>query len=265
MISLIWKLSTSDRKGWLRESIHAAKELGAPIEAIVLKPPDISVATGDIIETVADERLTVARNRGVKLATNEYVAWMDSDAYPTSGWAREALEGFTHADMVGGPLIPDWQAQPAEWLPKEFHWLIGCGPYYETVQTVPNTYGSNLAVRKTAFEDVGGFDESLGMGADGPGQGAETELVTRLRDAGYDGVQYRPQMQVKHKIPAGRTHSVSLAKRAYNQGMAKAQIGTGGREQKFITDELLPALKRQPLTTTALTTCVGAGYLRGQL
>lgn len=208
--------------------------------------------------------LTEARNIGVEHATHDKIVFVDDDAYPSEGYVNRIPKGFEHADMVGGPLYPDYQNGEISWLPKGWQWLIGCGPYYEQKRMVPNTYGSNLAITKEAFNAVDGFDESIGMGSNGVGQGAETDLCRRVREAGYTGVWYDPNAVMYHRI-RDRNSIRALHKRAYQQGEAKAQLGLDDREGQFLREELLAMgdrnLKRM-LSAVTLTASVGLGYLR---
>lgn len=271
-LSILYKTHDEARLPWLRESLAAVAAQDVPTETVVAVPADAGPGvqlpdTVDLTVEVDDDRLTRARNIAARESTGEYVAFMDDDAYPGPGWARSILDGFEHADIVGGPLQPDWREAPVRWLPQGWHWLIGCGPYYDSEQVVPNTYGSNYAITREAFQSVGGFGETIGMGSDGVQQGGETELTRRARENGAKGVLYRPDAVVNHIIH-GRSSVRALHARAFGQGRAKAALGVGDRESEFLRRELrqLDARDwRQILATISLTAAVGAGYTAGRL
>lgn len=271
-VAVVYKIQRLDRLRFLLESIHAMQAQPVEVETVVVVESGAPVADRlpseaiDRLVEVESAVLTHARNAGAEAASSEYVAFVDDDAYPDPEWAEHILDATEYAAAVGGPLYPDWRTRPLTWLPETWHWLIGCGPYYETAGLVPNTYGSNLVVERDAFLDVGGFDETIGMGT-GVGQGAETELCRRLRRAGYDAVWYHPEARMNHIIQSDRTGR-ELLQRCYEQGLAKAAVGVAGRENRFVTDELAASVSRRPDQTViaaVLTGLVGVGYLRGRV
>lgn len=266
-LSTVIKIGTRDTLDVVRRSLSVLADCG--VETVVMAAPEIEQSVAELdpdqCHTIADDRLTVARNRGADLATGDWVAFLDDDAHPSEHWAARVRAHMDTAAAIGGPLYPDWQTD-RRWLPKPYHWLIGCGPYYAHEQLVPNTYGSNLVVRRDAFEAVGGFREDVGMGSDGPQQGGETDLCRRLRAAGYDAVYYDPEAVVYHTVES--LPPQALLRRAYAQGKAKATLGTGDREADFVREELLGGEYRGPtdiLAATGLTAAVGTGYVSGLL
>lgn len=272
-LSAIYKISDPERRALLAESIRAVEQQDISTETVVCVPTGASWATAvdaDRILPVSSPALTVARNRGARVSTGEHIAFIDDDARPSMQWADGIHAGFVDkdADAVGGPLVPDWRGDELPWLPQTWHWLIGCGPYYDDPQWVPNTYGSNFVVRREAFDAVDGFDESIGMGSGGVGQGAETDLARRLRKAGFDAVWYEPDARMYHVIRPDRLDPLGLLRRAYEQGRAKAALGLGGRESRFVRDELAATRRRSiraSVVAAVLTATVAAGLVRERI
>src|SRR5690606_2813196 len=60
-----------------------------------------------------------ACNRGLSLATSEWVGFIDDDEAVDPGWLVRALFWMENssADYVGGPCIPEWEVLPPKWLP----------------------------------------------------------------------------------------------------------------------------------------------------
>lgn len=215
----------------------------------------------DKVVEVDSPAVNTARNIGAEAAEGDAVAFIDDDVMPRDGWADAVVSGLDEADAVGGPILPNWKCAKPQWLPRGFHWLIGCGPYYDERKLVPNTYASNIAVDRDAFLEVDGFNETVGPGGSGAEQGEEQLLGEALRNAGYNAVWYEPEAIVEHRVTAEMVRPARLAKRAVQQGRAKAEVGIGDRETRFIIEELSNADgPMQKTVAAALTTAVGFGY-----
>lgn len=272
-LTAVYKIQAERRVPDLEHSVGQMKaQPGGEIETVVLTDsngvfeqlrPNDDI---DHLQMTARSELTVARNIGAEVASGDAVAFVDDDAYPGEGWAEAVRRGLTKADAVGGPLLPDWRVPEPSWLPGSFHWLIGCGPYYDEAKLVANTYGSNLIIDREAFSDVGGFDESIGMGSASIQQGGETYLCRQLREAGYEAVWYEPDAVMNHIIEAGNVRRSGLLQRAYTQGVAKAQLGFDDRESSYLREEWsLGRTPGQAATALAFTGAVGAGFLKGRV
>ncbi len=209
------------------ETLRAARSLAdsAPEVDIVV----MDNASGDGIgETLAREvpRARVmaepenrgygaACNRGAAETSGAYVLFLNSDAFVRPGAVRallSALERNPRAAVVGPRLVnPDGSLQPSiSRLPTP--WRIFCessglaalmggrGIFrghtesredHERQQEVESLMGAALFVRRTAFEQVGGFDEGFFFYAE------ESDLFARLRQAGWR-ILYEPSASVIH-------------------------------------------------------------------
>lgn len=103
--------------------------------------------------------LPYARNTGARAATGRVLAFCDADDVADPGWLAGLLTGAHDADIVGGRLDLDllndgraryWRGFSGEelWRPT----ALGHLPY---------AIGANFAVRREAFEAVGGCDEAF--------------------------------------------------------------------------------------------------------
>ena len=211
----------------LAETLRAARSLAdsAPEVDILV----IDNASGDgIRETLAREvpRARVvaepenrgygaACNRGAAETSGAYVLFLNSDAFVQSGAVpalAAALERNPRAAAVGPRLLnPDGTLQPSiSRLPTP--WRIFCessglaalsrgrGIFrghtktredQERAQEVESLMGAALLVRRSAFEEVGGFDESFFFYAE------ESDLFARLRQAQWR-ILYEPSATVVH-------------------------------------------------------------------
>ena len=102
--------------------------------------------------------LSAARNAGLEAATKDVVAYLDSDAYPSSEWPYYLALAFDAADVggAGGPNLP-----PAD-DPPEAHVVARApgGPVQVLISDdrAEHVPGCNMAFWKLVLSEIGGFD-----------------------------------------------------------------------------------------------------------
>jgi cellulose synthase/poly-beta-1,6-N-acetylglucosamine synthase-like glycosyltransferase len=160
--------------------------------------------------------LSIARNAGIRAVETDVVVFTDDDCVVTDDWTRPLVGWFTDArvgvvtgEMVGEDADPDARAagQPRRSL--------------RTVEGLDLGHGANMAFRREAVLDVGGFDENLGAGM--PLAGAEDlDMFCRLLHAGWTGVR-DPRSAVVHAHTREGTDYVRLM-RGYARGSGAALV-----------------------------------------
>jgi GT2 family glycosyltransferase len=160
--------------------------------------------------------LSRARNAGVASARHDILAFIDDDMLVSSAWfgslIRAVVDSGPHTVVTGQVL------QGAVEATGGFAPSLKC-------DDVPTTYqgrvgkdvlwAGNMAMYRSAIEEVGHFDERLGAGARFPGA-EDNDFGFRLLEAGYR-ISYVPQAVVYHR--AWRDKSKYLAMRwSYGRG-----------------------------------------------
>jgi GT2 family glycosyltransferase len=138
------------------------------------------------------------RDLGARHATGEILAFLDDDAYPQSDWLDKALVYFKVPEIaaVGGPAITPrnqgiWQKASGLVLSssigagsKTYRYIPGKKQFVDDFPSV------NFIVRKSVFDEVGGFDTSFWPGED-------TKLCHDIVQNGFK-ILYDPEVIVYH-------------------------------------------------------------------
>ena len=180
-----------------------------------------------------DQGHTFARNRGIKEAKGDYIAFLDDDAWVYSNYCENIIKYFNSNPEVialGGKITPVYEGQPPKWMSKYLLPLVaGLDMGEETREFKHSKYpiGANMAFRKIVFEEYGNFNTELGRRGKELEGGDEKDMVYRLKKD-RKMVNYVPSIHVKHIIPESRTQL------PYIKGQA---IGVGTSEKKRLLNE----------------------------
>jgi glycosyltransferase involved in cell wall biosynthesis len=155
-----------------------------------------------------------ARNVGWRAAAGTVVGFIDDDCYPAVDYVDQVHECFQNGEIgfVGGRvLLHD---------PTDLRITIQEGTEPVLLPAGRFIYagllqGANWAVRRTALEEVGGFDPNLGPGT--PFVCEEVELQARLSAAGWVGT-FDPRPLVYHHHRRKTTRDLDALQRTYDLG-----------------------------------------------
>jgi glycosyltransferase involved in cell wall biosynthesis len=120
-----------------------------------------------------------ARNIGSRRASGGVVLFTDDDCEVPVDWIPNHVAALQEPGVIAsfGPVVgiryvedSDPTAMPARHRRGSVPWIIG--------------HASNMAVRRSAFDAVGGFDERIGPGIRGAVAGEDADLIARLLRTG---------------------------------------------------------------------------------
>jgi N-acetylglucosaminyl-diphospho-decaprenol L-rhamnosyltransferase len=166
---------------------QGAGETGAPW--ILFLNPDAEVWTGDLATFVK-----VGEGRADVALLGPLVRNADGSMYPSGRVFPTVGQAVGHAFL--GPFTPNNRYTRAY---KQLGWDR------HSEREVDWVSGACMLLRRSAFEAVGGFDDSFFLYAE------ELDLCTRLRDAGWR-VLYTPELEIVHEggVSTGRSRRTHI-------------------------------------------------------
>ncbi len=212
---------TRGRETALRRCVASLLALDpAPAEVLVVDNHDEPVVADQLrADTLVAAHLRVvheprrgldrARDRAMREATGDVVAFTDDDCEVDPAWAATMGAAFVDPSVglaTGRVLAADLAPGPPQWFEDRFSFDRGpvarrYVPREAALQGVA-TYpwqlgtGCNMAVRRQAYLHTAGFDPLLDMGTR-IGGGGDLDLFAQVLDAGIT-VAYEPDAVVRH-------------------------------------------------------------------
>lgn len=198
--------------------------------------------------------LDVARNRGIRQAKGEIIAFVDDDVRLAEGWLatlRWAFRDGSVACVTGRVLPVALTAAVQQQFEARFSFDRGPEPIRFTGTDARPWFpihpyhlgtGGNMAFRRKVFDRVGLFDEALDAGTP-TGGGGDLDMFRRLLLAGFTAV-YQPQLLVYH---AHRTTAAAAAQQFHAYGKAFSALMTKVWLEEPALKWQVPRLYRQQL------------------
>ena len=188
------------------------------------------------VSYLADARrnVSIVRNLGIKAAKGRYVAFVDDDEAPQSGWLTELVACLdrTGADAAFGPKLPEFEAgAPPAWDPQGWSFTLD---FREPADTELHVFGRLRRKGKGLGSGNAAFRVATCLSgpepfsvAFGDGNGEDTHLLFRLALAGRRFV-WCPAAQVREFMEKDRVKPAYMIQRMKrgSQHYATCRIAT---------------------------------------
>jgi GT2 family glycosyltransferase len=210
-----------------------------------------------VVEALDRRSAAHARNVGARAAGGELLAFCDADDLVHPGWLQALVDALGSYDAVTGQVVdvfPD--ERTASWhppaTPGELPRFLGR----------PYLLSGNLAVRRAAFDAVGGFDETLTRCED-------IAFGWALTGAGF-AIGYAPAAVLSYHHRSGMRSMLRqhyLYGRGMSETLARYGVPTGNESEPITAVGMLrPNGQRAAKTTvggTARRGAIALGRVRG--
>lgn len=172
-----------------------------------------------------------ALNTGLGSSEGDLIVFTDDDVIPSPGWLRTLrtqANAHPNYDILGGPILPAWEAQPPSWILSH----IPPGPVFGLLDQPEGPvnqraiFGGNMAIRTRLFQEGHRFSETIGPKGANYVMGSETELLVRLSAAGHQAWFCR-DARVSHIIRAYQLETGWLLARARRYGHGQYRLNRG--------------------------------------
>ncbi|MCE9621061.1 MAG: glycosyltransferase [Actinomycetia bacterium] len=231
--------------------------------AVVSEVRSVAAASGDprlrIVDSSDHKGAAHARNVGAAATNCAAIGFCDADDLVHEGWLSGLVNGLDEFDAVSGDVVDVFaDERMRHWYPAptrgELNSFLG-KPYLLT---------GNLAIRREAFEAVGGFDETLTRCED-------IAISWSLVRAGYT-IGHVGGAVIDYRHRAG---VLAMLRQHYSYGRGMSEVlrtfGTPGTEGGVAASRfgmLRPngqRTARRSATSVCRRTAIAAGRLRGLL
>jgi GT2 family glycosyltransferase len=177
-------------------SIAANVEASGEYEVLVVdngssdNSADIARRFGARVIDRPDVRVGACRNAGAAASRGAILAFVDADNEIVPGWLSACTSAFEEPNLAAAGY-PYQAPSDATWVQRMYDTFRARTAHRRDVDWLG---AGNLAVRRTAFDQIGGFDEGLETCED-------VQLCHSLRGAGYRVVSEPGMMSVHHGDP----------------------------------------------------------------
>jgi glycosyltransferase involved in cell wall biosynthesis len=192
------------------------------VSAFAARNPDYKI----ILVSEPQAGVARARNLGFRKAHGALIAMGDDDATMPPDWLERYITRFAEFGedvvLIGGEVIPDWQAPRPDWLTPRMMGILSAaseiGSQPRFVEPPQNVFEGNCCYRRRALECVGGFPVELGRVGNCllSGEGYMNMVIARK----VGRIFFDPAITIRHTIHADRMNPMWFRRRYFWQGIS---------------------------------------------
>lgn len=167
--------------------------------------------------------ISYARNRSVRNATGDLIAFIDDDEFPDDFWLLTHLKALqaTRADGVLGPVKPHFDGEGPSWLVRSGLLERTRLKTNEVIRDSSHTRTGNVLIWRRIFDDPDGhFDPRYGRSG-----GGDAVFFKTMMGKGKVFVWCDEAVVYETVLPERQTRKYYL-KRAFTRGMTEAWVSS---------------------------------------
>ena len=198
-----------------------------------------------------EQSISLARNRAIKNATGNFIAFIDDDEIPESTWLLSHYQTYKKFQINGvlGPVKPFFKEPPPKWLIRSR--LCERRSFVTGTMLRDTKYmrTGNLFFSRRILGDIASpFDPKFGRTG-----GEDTDFFSRMLHEGYFFV-WCNEAQVMEEVPRERQKLGYYVRRALVRGVSEAEI------QPLFSYGTMKSLIAVPIYTLTLPFLILLGY-----
>ena len=193
---------------------NSTDETRKHVETVSLKHPHVRY------RFEARQGLSYGRNTGFQSARGRYVAYLDDDCTVPREWLdiAQRIIGQVAPALFGGPYRPFYHSRKPIWY-RDHYGAYDGGPVARVLGRDEYLSGTNLFIRRSLLEQLGGFNTEVGMAGTRLGYGEETAIQRRVRHERPDEtIYYEPRLTVFHLVRPEKMQLTWCAKQMFVSG-----------------------------------------------